>query len=235
MSHEEQALMELTKKGSLPLKSIKIDRESVERMNDSIIDATNNVVDEKDNLVILGDFCWGSTPKELLSKLISKIRCKNLYLIWGNHDNKQILKPFFKATYDQYTFCIEGQHIFVSHYPSRSWYLSNHGSWMLYGHVHNNFWHQDNGLLNEIEHNFFQEAVDRFVQNIGGNPSKEVIEDFKKSICSVFRKSCFYTLDVGVDNVREGVPFGTPWSFQDIKVHMERKNTSVEFTNEKVT
>jgi hypothetical protein len=28
------------------------------------------------------------------------------------------------------------------------------------------------------------------------------------------------TLDVGVDNRRDGIPFGTPWSFDEIKKYM---------------
>jgi calcineurin-like phosphoesterase family protein len=36
-----------------------------------------------------------------------------------------------------------------------------------------------------------------------------------------------FTLDVGVDNVRENVPFGTPWSFKDIqKLFSEKQSTN---------
>lgn len=31
---------------------------------------------------------------------------------------------------------VEGQSIWLNHYPMRSWHKSFHGSWHLYGHVH---------------------------------------------------------------------------------------------------
>jgi len=221
-SKEERDLIDLSLDGTLPIKGIKISKESVDRMNNAIIDATNNVVSETDNLVILGDFCWASTPKEEIQSLVSKLRCKNLYLIWGNHDNRQTFLPFFKATYDQYVFHIEGQHIFASHYPCRSWYRSVHGSWMLYGHVHNGLWSQDNGLLTDNESSVLKKTLKDLVDSICSSYSESALEAAYDSISGLFRKKIF-TLDVGVDNVRDGVPFGTPWSFSEIRCHMESK------------
>ena len=31
------------------------------------------------------------------------------------------------------------------------------------------------------------------------------------------------TVDVGVDNLRKGMPFGTPWSMEEIREHMDQK------------
>jgi calcineurin-like phosphoesterase family protein len=221
-SIEEKELIESAYKGLIPLKSIKISQESLDRMNNSIIEATNNVVCETDNLVILGDFCWTSTPKDQIRDLVSKLRCKNLYLIWGNHDNRQTFLPFFKATYDQYVFHIEGQHIFAMHYPCKSWYRSSYGSWMLYGHVHNQLCHQDNGLLSDTESSALKNALESLVGSSCPSIDESSINTAYNSISSIFRKKLF-ALDVGVDNQREGVPFGTPWSFSEIRCHMENK------------
>ena len=219
LSIEEQELVEASYKGLIPIKSIRISPDSVERMNSAIIDATNNVVKEEDNLVILGDFCWSSTPREKISELVSRLRCKNRYLVWGNHDNRQTFLPFFKSTYDYYLFCIEGQHVFTIHYPCKSWPQSSYGSWMLYGHVHNKLWNQDNGVMSEQEENNLKDILSKY------DVSCEKINDLAKSIGSVFRKKSL-SLDVGVDNRREGVPFGTPWSFSEIKFYMESKLVS---------
>jgi calcineurin-like phosphoesterase family protein len=215
LNPEERDLVDLCKKNSLPLKSVKISKDSVDKMNETIIDSTNKVVGESDNLVILGDFCWTSTPKEQISNFMSKLRCKNVYLVWGNHDNRQNLAPYFKATYDYYTFYIERTHIFVSHYPCRSWHLSCHGSWMLYGHVHNNHFHLDNGLLSSNELDELKTILEPQIQ-------KSDLDSVLISISKLFRKPSF-SLDVGVDNPRVDLPFGTPWGFNEIKVYMENK------------
>jgi len=219
LDSEEKELVEASSKGLIPIKSIRISPDSVNRMNDAIIDATNKVVEEEDNLVIIGDFCWSSTPKKEISELLSRLKCKNLYLIWGNHDNRQTFLPFFKSTYDHYIFYIEGQHVFTIHYPCKSWPHSSYGSWLLYGHVHNRLWHQDNGLMSEQEENSVKEVLNNF------DLPCDKLNDLAKSIGSIFRKRSL-SLDVGVDNQREGVPFGTPWSFSDVRLHMESKLVS---------
>lgn len=222
LTNEEQDLLNLSQKGSIPLKSVKISQDSVNRMNDSIISATNDVVSENDNLVIIGDFCWTSTPPKILKELVNKINCKNLYLIWGNHDNRQTFKPFFKATHDQYIFHIENQHVFVNHYPCRTWYLSHYGSWMLYGHVHNKFYNYDNGLFSIEEKENIKKETAELLRKTNAIYSEKDVDSFLESLRKLFRKAPL-SLDVGVDNVRENVPFGTPWSFNEIKFYMERK------------
>jgi len=222
LSKEERELIDLAKKGSIPLKSIRISQESVQNMNDSIISATNNVVEANDNLVIIGDFCWTSTPSKTIKDFRDKIKCQNLYLIWGNHDNRQTLKPFFKATYDHYSFHIEGQHVFTSHYPCRSWYLAHYNSWMLYGHVHNKLWHQDNGLFTEEEDSKLKSYVSDLLTKTGASYEPNHVDDFMNCLKSFFRKPAL-TLDVGVDNIRENISFGTPWSFNEVRSYMERK------------
>lgn len=222
LSKEESDLLVLAKNGSIPLKSIKIGQDSVQKMNSAIIEATNNVVDANDNLVILGDFCWSSTPRNILKEIRDSINCKNLYLIWGNHDNRQTFKPFFKSTQDQYLFHIEGQQVFTSHYPCRTWPHSSYGSWMLYGHVHNKFWHQDNECFTEEEISSLKDRTINLLNNAQASYDSKTIDNFLLFLKSFFRKTSL-TLDVGIDNVRENIPFGTPWSFSDIKSYMERK------------
>jgi calcineurin-like phosphoesterase family protein len=226
---EEKRLVELcktSKDASMSLKGVKISKESVDRMNETIIESTNNVVGESDNLVILGDFCWTSTPKETIAQFMSKLKCKNVYLVWGNHDNRQTFLPFFKSTYDQYTFHIEGQHIFVSHYPCKSWNLAYYGSWMLYGHVHNGLYHLDNGLMLQKERDQVKESIEKLLKSSCSSFDCSLIDDTVTSIGKVFRRSLL-SLDVGVDNLRDGLPFGTPWSFGDIKSLMESRLISL--------
>jgi calcineurin-like phosphoesterase family protein len=99
----------------------------------TILDRLNSRVDRDDQLRILGDFCLG-TP-ERIQYYRDLIRCNNVYLIWGNHDHSASGRYFLKdAAYEHIT--VDGQLIFMCHYPMRSWYKSHRGSWHLYGHVH---------------------------------------------------------------------------------------------------
>lgn len=60
------------------------DFSSVEEMNKKIIESINNTVTKYDTLYILGDVAF----KNLYSvvDLMKNIKCKNVYLILGNHD-----------------------------------------------------------------------------------------------------------------------------------------------------
>ena len=219
LTEYEKATISLAKKGCISLKSVTIDQDAVKKMNNCIIESTNNTVTSDDTLVILGDFCWSSTTKKDVAEFFDRINCKNIYLIFGNHDNRKVLSSFFKAIYDHHVFSIEKQNIFTSHYPCRSWPSSNYGSWMLYGHVHNKFKQQDDCVFSLEEKETIKNRIEDLIEF---KVEPEKIDTFVKSMQTLFLKNNL-TLDVGVDNIREEVPFGTPWSFNDIKFHMEKK------------
>lgn len=92
---------------------------SVEEMNERIIDSINFVADEKDTLYILGDLAL--CPIEEARYWLSQIKCPNVVVIAGNHDTDNRLKLYkelgFKVQfgarlkYDKY-------HFFLSHYPT---------------------------------------------------------------------------------------------------------------------
>ena len=58
----------------------------VEDMNLQIINNINRVVGKDDTLTFVGDISFTLKPEELRN-LILKIKCKNLILIKGNHDD----------------------------------------------------------------------------------------------------------------------------------------------------
>jgi calcineurin-like phosphoesterase family protein len=63
------------------------------------------------------------------------MRCRNVHLVWGNHDHRSI-RPVFKEVLEQGMIEVEGQPVWLNHYPMRSWDRKTRGSWHLYGHVH---------------------------------------------------------------------------------------------------
>lgn len=236
MSYEEEGLYDLASKNLIPERDIRISQQSTDLMTNTIIDNINAVVKPDDSFVILGDFCW--TPKnnrfQIAKAFRDRINCKNVYLIWGNHDD-QVLKPLFLKTFEQYCFNINGQSIFTSHYPCRSWDKAFHGSWMLYGHVHNMFGPQDNGDLMPYDKKVLKEGFESVlnrhftIYGVPGGTFDPTIVDDLLAVCASLN-GIDYTLDVGVDNdVRgPGVPFGTPWSFDEIKAYMDKKKTRWE-------
>jgi calcineurin-like phosphoesterase family protein len=224
LSESENSLLEIADRGTIPSSEISVSKTTIEAMNNKIIDSTNDVVEKNDSLVILGDFCW--TKKfEVAKSFRDRINCKNVYLVWGNHDRTNVLSSVFNACYHQYLWTVNGQKIFTSHFPCRVWDRSHHGSWMLYGHCHNSLWHEDNFQINPESWLKSQDNLLRYLDKMNLDCEE------KQSLLKVVRKEFItmqdfrLTLDVGVDNRRLELPFGTPWSFEDIQNHMRKKRS----------
>jgi calcineurin-like phosphoesterase family protein len=102
--------------------------------NDCMISQCNRYVPEGDRLFILGDVAWNSVDNYL-----DRLVCKDVHLIWGNHDKNNFGKKF-KTAQDVLEIKIgpkPDQHkVFLSHYPHAYWPSSHHGSFHLYGHCH---------------------------------------------------------------------------------------------------
>jgi len=134
--------------GNVPVKQTR-DFKSLDHMNDYIVNSINNVVKEDDILFHLGDFSFGGF--ENIEEFRSRIVCKNIHLILGNHDhhierNKDNIQRLFSSV-NQYlrlsisiypgTTLYRGDYDFIlSHYPIASWHNMNDGVMHLHGHVH---------------------------------------------------------------------------------------------------
>lgn len=97
--------------------------ETVEQMDTELIRNINEVVKQNDTLYIFGDINHRGTVEEA-NELISKIKCRNLILIKGNHDRQYDPSLFleicdFKKIHAGY----KGQNYSISlmHYPLVSW------------------------------------------------------------------------------------------------------------------
>ena len=119
-------------------------------MDNTIIKNINDKVKENDVLYHLGDFCFG--PKDdnkymqLIEKYRNSIKCKNLSLIFGNHDRKHLKSQYekiFTSVSDYHEIKLNGMHLILSHFPMRSWNKVHRGSYMLYGHVHGKLFNED--------------------------------------------------------------------------------------------
>ena len=122
--------------------------DSLQDMNQRLVDNINNMVGEDDILIHLGDWSFGGFDK--IEEFRSQINCKNIHLTFGNHDhhierNKEgiqklfssvqqylrleVRRPINKATTEKFTFV-------CMHYPIASHHDMNQGVIHLHGHVH---------------------------------------------------------------------------------------------------
>lgn len=118
--------------------------ESVQAMNEYMIEKWNQKVRRNDEVVILGDFSWGNAEEtnDLLDRLHGK-----LYMIRGNHDYF-LQKSDFRAErfvwIKSYAEMQDNQRkVILCHYPvmcyNGQYRLDRKGNprtYMLYGHVH---------------------------------------------------------------------------------------------------
>lgn len=235
LTNEESSLLDLAIKGVIPIKDFIISKESTDKMTDAIIDRTNNVATKNDVLVIAGDFCWlprnrPDLKANIVKSYINRLNCKNVYIICGNHDDRKVLNNAgcFKGVFEQYTFNVNGQKIFISHYPCRSWESSFYGAWHLYGHVHNGLWKEDNGFLSKYQQIVYEKEFSKIISklNISEEDKREVVSQLLDA--SSLTNGIDYSLDVGVDNDRQGIPWGTPWSYDEIFSHFFKKKQKWE-------
>lgn len=110
-----------------------------DEIGEAIIDNWNSRVTNGDTVRIMGDLMFRNRkhPEEYLSRLKGK-----KHLIVGNHDKawmkKVDLSRWFESV-EMMTFFTDGDRkITMCHYPMMSWPFSNHGGWMIYGHIHEN-------------------------------------------------------------------------------------------------
>jgi calcineurin-like phosphoesterase family protein len=127
------------KDGNIPLKAVR-DFNTVEAMNDNIVNGINAVVGQDDILILCGDVAFRGVDSVI--KFLDRLVCKNLYLVFGNHDekildNEEEVRSRFIECYGSYLNLKMGHHRFIiSHYPIASWHGLNKGWMHLFGHVH---------------------------------------------------------------------------------------------------
>ncbi len=137
---DREALLAVEATGG-DLRSLRISEESVDRMNRGLAANINARVGPSDLLWCLGDWVFGGRDYLRHARWFrDQIRCRTIFFIWGNHDDRRI-RDLFTATYDQAEIQVEGVKITLNHYPMLTWNGQHHGcvespNIHLYGHVH---------------------------------------------------------------------------------------------------
>lgn len=115
--------------------------QTVEEMDETIIENINRKVTAKDDLYIVGDFCHWNTktanPVDYLSRIKGKI-----HLITGNHDKNLLRNKEAKSYFvdiRQYADIKDGnRRVILHHFPLAEWDGYYNDSYHIYGHIHNN-------------------------------------------------------------------------------------------------
>jgi calcineurin-like phosphoesterase family protein len=130
---------------------------SAENHTNSIIETINDCVREGDILFNMGDLCLNTTRQEL-DNYLDRIVCKNMWCLWGNHNNpheKNIYRPerdkltnkgvreVYPVKYKNLTYLghyyevkVNDQAIVLFHYALQVWNHCGNGAWALVGHSH---------------------------------------------------------------------------------------------------
>lgn len=160
---------------------------SVQDHDNHIIHIINNVVQPDDILFHLGDFCL-NTSIDVFEIYINQIKCQNIYLLHGNHNNPHyknvylpLVKSFLGEKYENdmevypiryknifyvgyyIELKLNGKYIILSHFPFYSWNGMSFGSWMLHGHEHSKITEHlpegSNGKILDVSWDYFKRPI----------------------------------------------------------------------------
>lgn len=111
--------------------------ESVEEMNEGLIQKWNENIKPHDEVYHLGDFSFGK--KELTASVLERLNGQ-IHLVRGNHDSQfdSNLKDYLTSMnwYKAIPRKRFGHKMFLMHFPIECWDSMEYGSIMLHGHLH---------------------------------------------------------------------------------------------------
>ena len=119
------------------------DFDTLDQMNDRIVNGINLVVGQDDILFHLGDWSFGGF--ERIEEFRNRINCKNIHIVLGNHDHhierdREGIRRLFTSVNQYLELEVKGkdweQNYVLMHYPIISWNKMNDGVIHLHGHVH---------------------------------------------------------------------------------------------------
>ena len=147
---------------------------SVEEMNNIIINNYNSIVNNDDIVYILGDCCMGVL--EISVPLLAQLK-GHKYLIIGNHDTERKIEEYKK--YNIFESIEYGGRIkykkkmfIFSHYPMLVGNASNEKTWNLHGHTHQKHCFGTVPQCYHVgidSHNCFPVLLDKIYEEINNN------------------------------------------------------------------
>lgn len=236
MNSTELSMLSMVDRGTIPNKDLRISKESVDLMTKTILDNTISALGHGDILWVCGDVFFSRKSNRDYRAKYFRDYIKNqvdvtINVIMGNHDDSAVRK-FADNVYEQKLINVDGQKIFLNHYPMRSWDCAYHGAWMLYGHVHDLYKYEDNGKVSPFMHSVYSEGFrDKLLafselHSLDDDLVDEIVSNLVDVVAE--QNGIDLTCDIGVDNQIRGLPFGTPWTFEDLKIYFAPKKRKWE-------
>lgn len=121
--------------------------ECLEEMDARLINNINSVVQPKDELYFLGDFCWQASRA---NHYRCRIKVRKMHVCRGNHDAaslKNSVSTMELMIFKKFKIDDKIIKIHLCHYPLLSWGSMHHGGYHLYAHCHGTFEDQLNNLF----------------------------------------------------------------------------------------
>jgi calcineurin-like phosphoesterase family protein len=113
---------------------------SSSEIDEMIISNYNDMVGDNDIVYFIGDIVYDEKQIELLNRFKGR-----KILIKGNYDDKidnKILSKYFESVYDNLTIVINGENIYLNHYPEKC----SEEMFNITGHIHGNWRVQRNSI-----------------------------------------------------------------------------------------
>lgn len=124
--------------------------DTVQEMNEGIIERHNEVVDPDDEVWMIGDFgfCNVNQAVSILERLNGR-----KHFVFGNHDRPMRdprVRRFFESMSAYNEIKIGKTRCVLSHFPFLSWNREHHGALHFYGHTHNSIPYVEQGYSMDI-------------------------------------------------------------------------------------
>jgi calcineurin-like phosphoesterase family protein len=115
------------------------DFNTLEEMNNALVENINKVVKEDDWLIHVGDWSFGGF--EMIEEFRTMINCKNIILITGNHDahikrNREDVQRLFTRVSEKEELQIESEKFLFYHGDNGHPQRYQKDTYMLHGHFH---------------------------------------------------------------------------------------------------
>ena len=114
---------------------------SIKDMEINLIERWNYVVDNSDDVYVLGDFALISSKYTIedVNNVVKRLHGKK-HLIIGNHDQWIKKKDVMPNLWEEITYYKEirdnGKDVILMHYPIEEWNKQRYGAIHLHGHLH---------------------------------------------------------------------------------------------------
>lgn len=111
--------------------------ETLEQMNQQLIDNINETVGQGDTLYILGDLSYRMRRDDVVA-CVQRIQCQQVHLLRGNHDKDFEGMELFASIgdYKELRYGPDNRRFCLFHFPIKHWAGERGGSVQLHGHIH---------------------------------------------------------------------------------------------------